>query len=121
MMQSMAFDWTVFGLTLAALVFFGICYALLINWMSKKQVNGQTAYMVVGGVAVALIASIPTFGLFTVSILFSYFAGCGLPMVIEYGMRVHAEQRKDLEAATAIAKEAIEAEEPGDDKQAPDR
>lgn len=98
----------VFGITLAALLFFGILYAMLVRHMSINKVSGQTAYVVVGGVAVALIASIPTFGIETVVIFFCYFAACGLPMVIEYDLRVHNERRRDEEAAAALAKEAMQ-------------
>jgi hypothetical protein len=106
-MEVIAIDQIVFSITLAALFLFGICYALLVNWMSRKQVTGQTAYMVVGGVSMGLIAALPTLGLTVVTILFFYFAACGLPMVIEYGIRVHLERRRDAEAAHALAKEAI--------------
>ncbi len=115
MMQLLAFDWMLFSLTLVALLLFGIEYAWLVRRMWMNKVEGQTAYMVVGGVTIALLISIPTFGLFSVVILFAYFAACGLPMVIEYVMRVHNERRKDLDTATAIAKEAINNEEPGND------
>lgn len=112
-MQLVAFDWTVFSLTLAALFFFGVGYAFVVRQMSKNNVTGQTAYMVVVGVGVALIASIPTFGLLSVAVLFAYFSACGLPMVIEYAFRVHDERRRDLEAANALAMKAInEAAEP---------
>ncbi len=106
-MQLSAFDWTVFSMTLAALFFFGIGYALIVREMSKNNVTGQTAYMVVVGVGVALIASIPTFGLLPIAILFAYFSACGLPMVVEYAFRVHEERRKDLDEATALALKAI--------------
>lgn len=106
-MQLVAFDWTVFSLTLAALFFFGIVYAMIVRRMSQNNVTGQTAYMVVVGVSVALIASIPTFGLTIIAVLFAYFAACGLPMVVEYAFRVHEERRKDLDAATALAISAI--------------
>lgn len=124
-MQFSGLNWTVFSLTLAALFFFGVGYAVLVRTMSNSKVTGQTAYMVVVGVGVALVASIPTFGLLPIAILFAYFSACGLPMVIEYALRVHLERRKDLEAMEAIAKEAInssaEPEEPPDDDPAPDR
>jgi hypothetical protein len=106
-MEVIAIDKTVFSLTLTALFLFGILYALLVNWMSQKKVRGQTAYMVVAGVSIGLIASIPTLGLTVVSILFSYFAACGLPMVVEYGIRVHIERQRDEDAAQSLAKEAI--------------
>ena len=115
-MQLVAFDWTVFSLTLATLFFFGIGYAMIVRQMSKNNVTGQTAYMVVVGVGVALIASIPTFGLLIVAVLFAYFSACGLPMVVEYAFRVHEERRKDLESANALAMKAInEAVEPTTD------
>lgn len=106
-MQTSAMNWLVFGITLAALFFFGIGYACLVRWMNKNKVSGQTAYMVVGGVTVALIASIPTFGLLSIAILFSYFAACGFPMVIEYGLRVHDERRRDEMDAAALARETL--------------
>ena len=107
MTQTIAINWTIFSLTVVALALFGICYAFLVNWMSRKQVTGQTAYLVVGGVGMALVASVPTFGLEAVAISFAYFTACGLPMVIEYNYRVHQERRRDEEAAQALAKEAI--------------
>ncbi len=106
-MQLSAFDWTVFSLTLAALFFFGVGYAFVVRQMSKNHVTGQTAYMVVVGVGVALIASIPTVGLLFASVLFAYFSACGLPMVVEYAFRVHEERRKDLDSANALAMKAI--------------
>lgn len=112
MNQEIAINQLTFGITLAALLVFGIAYAMLVRHMSNKKVSGQTAYMVVGGVAVALIASIPTFGVTAVVIFFCYFSACGLPMVIEYDLRVHNERRRDEEAAAALAKEAIKDDEP---------
>lgn len=119
-MQAMSFDWAVFGTTLAALFLFGIVYALLVRWLSNHDVEGQTAYAVVGGVTVALLFSIPTFGLLPVAMLFAYFAACGLPMVVEYGDRVHKrrkarmqEQLDDEENARRIALESL-AERPND-------
>jgi len=102
-MQTIAFSRVVFSLTLAALLFFGILYALLVRYMSERKVQGQTAYMVVGGVTIALVASIPSIGLYPITILFAYFSACGLPMVIEYALRVHEERRSDEEAAAMIA------------------
>lgn len=113
-MQAMSFDWAVFGTTLAALFLFGILYAMLVRWLSNHDVEGQTAYAVVGGVTVALLFSIPSFGLLVVAMLFAYFAACGLPMVVEYGDRVHKrrkarelEQQQDEEQARRIALDAL--------------
>jgi len=108
MNQEIAIDWTVISITLAALFVFGINYALLINWMASQKVSGQTAYTVVVGVGIALLASVPTVGPHVIAIMFGYFAACGTPMVIEYSIRVHKERRKDEEAAQALAKEAIQ-------------
>ena len=107
-MEVIAIDKTVFSLTLTALFLFGIFFALLVNWMSQKNVRGQTVYVVIAGVSIGLLAALPTFGMTFISIMFSYFAACGLPMVIEYGMRVHIERQRDEDAAHALAKEAIQ-------------
>lgn len=102
-MQLLDVNWTVFSLTLVLLFLFGVLYAWIVNVMSRSGVTGQTAFMVAVGVGVALIASIPTFGLVPVAILFAYFTACGTPMLIEYAARVHQERQADLEAAKHIA------------------
>ena len=106
-MQSLAVSQMIFSLTLAGLFFFGIAYAFLVRWMADRKVEGQTAYVVIGGVAVALIGSIFTIGLVNMAILFAYFSACGLPMVVEYTDRVHKQRRTDLENAEALAKEVL--------------
>lgn len=114
MCQAIAPNWFVFSLTLADLLLFGIFYALLVRYMWVRKVEGQTAYMVVFGVGFALTASIFTFGLPVVGILFAYFGACGLPMVIEYAHRVHLERRRDVDAAASLAKEAMDAKQTAD-------
>lgn len=108
MMEVIAIDWTVFSITLAALFCFGICYALGVNWMSRQGVSGQTAYVVTLGVTVALVAALPTFGLLFIAIMFAYFAACGLPMIVEYAIRIHMERKRDAEKAAQMAREALE-------------
>lgn len=106
-MQQMAMNWMAFGLSLAGLFFFCILYSLLVRWMSKRNVEGQTAWAVVVGVTVTLLAMLPTLGLYTVSIMFCYFTAAGIPMIVEYILRVHAEQTKDKENAKGLAKDLL--------------
>jgi len=106
-METTAINWTLFSITLAALFCFGICYALLVNLMARQGVSGQTAYMVVFGVTVALLAALPTFGLVFISMMFAYFAACGIPMIVEYAIRIHMERKRDAENAAQVAMEAL--------------
>ena len=106
-MQPIAINWTMFSLTLAALFAFGILYALLVRWVSIKQIEGQTAWAVVIGVTVTLLAMIPTFGLITVALMFCFFAASGIPMIVEYILRVHSQQSRDKEKAKGLAKDLL--------------
>jgi len=106
-MQQMAINWTAFGLSLASLFFFCILYSMLVRWMSKRNVEGQTAWAVVVGVSVTLLAMVPTLGLHTVAIMFCYFTVAGVPMIVEYILRWHAAQSKDKENAKGLAKDLL--------------
>lgn len=108
MVQEMDVNWTILGLSLAGALFFGVAYAWFVRWLASKSVEGQTAYLVVGGVTVAVLISIPSIGLLNAAILFAIFAACGLPMVLEYVARVHIERQRDLEAANALARESLD-------------
>lgn len=107
MIQEMDVNWTVLGLSLAGLLLFTILYAILVRWASKREVEGQTAWAVVIGVSAVLLAMVPTFGLQAVAIMFCFFGVAGIPMIIEYVLRVHNEQHKDKEAAKALAKDLL--------------
>jgi hypothetical protein len=106
-MQEIAVNWLVFGLSLAGLLLFGILYALLIRWGSKKEVEGQTAWAVVVGVTATLLAMIPTFGLMTIALMFAGFSASGIPMIVEYVLRIHKAQQTDKENAKGLAKDLL--------------
>lgn len=116
MNQAMAFNWAFFGFILADALLFGIFYALFVRWISKAKIEGQTAYLVVGGVSAVLLLASVMVGLVSMAILFALFAAAGLPMVIEYVDRVHHERRRDLEALKRFAQEEV-----GDEHKAADR
>ena len=107
MNQAIAINWIVFSLCLVNAMFFGIFYALFVRWISIKQVDGQTAYLVVGGVGVVLLLTIPLIGLINALVVFALFGAAGLPMVIEYVDRVHQEYRRDLQHAESLAREVV--------------
>src|SRR3990172_3740738 len=58
-MQSTDRFWTLLGAVLAGEFFFGILYAALVRWLSKKEVEGETAYPGVLGAFVSVAISIP--------------------------------------------------------------
>jgi hypothetical protein len=106
-MQQIDVNWLVFGLSLAGLLLFGILYSLVIRWGSKKEVEGQTAWAVVVGVTATLLAMIPTFGLATIALMFAGFAASGIPMIVEYVLRINKAQRSDKESAKGLAKDLL--------------
>ena len=106
-MQSMDFFWTLFGTVLAVELVFGILYAALVRWLSKKEFEGQTAYLVALGVLVTVAISIPALGLPAALMLLTCFIASGMPMIVEYAARIHQARRKDKESAQAMAKELL--------------
>jgi len=106
-MQQIAVNWLVFSVSLVGLLLFGILYAFLIRWGSKKEVEGQTAWAVMVGVTVTLLAMIPTFGLVTIALMFAGFSASGIPMIVEYVLRVHKAQQTDKDNAKGIAKDLL--------------
>jgi hypothetical protein len=98
---------------LAGLFPLAVLYAMLVRWASKKKLVGQTAWAVAIGVSGTLLAMVPALGLEVVAIIFCYFAVAGIPMIVEYVLRVHNEQRNDEEKAKGIARDLI-----GNDEQA---
>lgn len=104
----MAINWVVFGMSLGALFFISMLYAVFIRWTSRKQVEGQTAWAVVVGVAFTLVTMVPTFGIQIVSLIFVFFAVSGVPMIVEYVARIHAEKRRDIESAKELAKDLMQ-------------
>jgi len=106
-MQQMAVNWTVFGYCMAAALVFGILYAGLVRWVSRRGFEGQTAWSVVVGVAATLLAMIPVLGLNIVAIIFCFFAASGTPMIVEYLLRVQTEIQQDKKNAKELAKDLL--------------
>jgi hypothetical protein len=106
-MQSLAINWQSFGLVLASLFLFGCLYAGLVRFMARRGADGQTAWMVVGGVAVTLCGAIFVIGLENTLLTVACFAASGLPMVVEYVWRFEAARRADHEQATKQAKDML--------------
>ncbi len=106
-MQQIAINWTVFSLSLAATFVFGVLFASLIRWASRRQMVGQTAWAVVVGVTFTLIAMIPLFGLQLVAIMFCFFIASGIPMIVEYLLRVQREIEQDKEKSQGLAKDLL--------------
>ena len=103
----MPLNWTVIGLTLAFLLCFGGLYALAVRWMARNLIEGQTAYLVVLGTLVTLLASALIVGWQPALLTLACFAASGLPMVIEYVHRTSEEHRRDQERATSIARDLL--------------
>lgn len=115
-MQEITLNWSTFGFVLVDVFFFGVLYALFVRWLWTKKVDGQTAWLVVGGVAVVLVLSIALFGLLIIAVLFALFAAAGLPMVAEYVERVHRIRQRDIEAAQQLARETVCDADPSPDR-----
>jgi len=106
-MEQMAINWLTFGWTLGGAFVFGVLFAALVRWSAKRQMIGQTAWAVVVGVTVTLLIMIPVFGIQPVAYMFCYFAATGVPMIIEYILRVQDEMQQDKEKAQNIAKDFL--------------
>lgn len=106
-MQTSSINYPVFILTLAVLLFFGVIYAYVVRRMAEAAVQGQTAYTVVVGVGVTVVASGMLIGWENVMLLICCFGASGLPMILEYVSRVHREQKRDRSEAKAVAKDLL--------------
>jgi hypothetical protein len=104
----------IFRLSLAGALLFGILFALLVHWASKRQMIGQTAWAVVVGVTGTLLIAIPFFGLNIIVLLFPYFIASGLPMIVEYILRVQKEIDQDKQSAKDLAKDLLNDRQTGD-------
>ena len=107
-MQFSDVNWLTFGLVLAGLVLFGCLYAALVRFMAHRGADGQTAWMVVGGVAITLCGATVVVGLECALIMLACFAASGLPMVVEYVWRYESARRADHEAAKRHSKDDLE-------------
>lgn len=89
-------------ITLGALLFFGILYANLINWLNRRGYSeGYTAFLVTGGVLITLLASITTHHedpIIDFLLELACFAASGIPMIINdayhYVLARQKEQRQ---------------------------
>jgi vacuolar-type H+-ATPase subunit I/STV1 len=114
-MQVIDLDKLMFSQSLAGALIFGLLFAFVVRWASKRKMVGQTAWAVVIGVTFTLLSMIPVFGIEAVAIMFCYFGAAGSPMIVEYLLRVQTEIQKDHDDAKGLAKDLI------NDRQASDR
>jgi hypothetical protein len=103
----MSTNWTEIALTLVILFGFGVAYALVVRHMAQRGVEGQTAYLVVFGVGMTVLISSALVGWQAVALLLACFAASGLPMVIEYVLRVELERKRDRDDAAKIARDLL--------------
>jgi hypothetical protein len=103
----MALNWIVIGITLAFLLIFGIVYAMLVRFISEHHIDGQTAYLVAFGTLVTVAGSAVLIGLQSALLVLLCFSASGLPMVIEYVLRVAAERKRDHDRAHDLARELL--------------
>ena len=106
-MQPIDINQTLFSLSLAGELAFGIVFAVIVHWASRKHWVGQTAWAVVVGTTVTLLILIPAFGLNLIAMLFGAFACSGVPMILEYLTRIQSEIQKDNEEAKNLASEFL--------------
>lgn len=102
-------------LTMGALFLFGCLYAILINWMRRTgRLDGFTAFMVVFGVLVTLLAATAVHNQdpwLDLLMNLACFGASGLPMVIEsafldYGERRSKDEQRMLTRANEEAANA---------------
>jgi predicted MFS family arabinose efflux permease len=104
-MQLIDGNQTVFSLSLGAALVLGTIFSMLVRWASKKKWIGQTAWAVVIGVSFTLLTMVPVFGIEAVAIMFLFFSASGIPMIIEYLVRIQKEIQDDNETAKKVASE----------------
>ena len=106
-MQQMDVNWMIFGWSVGCAFALAILYAVLVRWISKKGMEGQTAWAVVVGVSFTLLTMIPFFGLYAVAFMFCFFIATGIPMIVEYLDRVQKEMQQDKKKAQGLAKDLL--------------
>jgi predicted PurR-regulated permease PerM len=112
-MQEIDGNQPVFSLGLLAALVFGIVFACIVRWASRKKWIGQTAWAVVIGVTITLLTLIPDVGLDSVARMFLRFAASGIPMIIEYLTRIQQEIREDAEKAKSVTSELLNERQTG--------
>ena len=98
-MQFSGINWLFFGLVLAGLHVLAWLFAALVRYMARRGIEGQTAWMVVVGVAVTGVAAAPFVGVENALIFAAFFVASGTPMVVEYVSRVESSRQVDRKQA----------------------
>jgi hypothetical protein len=113
-MQEMGVNWAAIGQVMALAFIFGLFYAGLVRWMAVQDIEGLTAFIVAFGVLVTVLLTVFVVGWYPALVMLATFAASGAPMIVEYVMRVHAENKarreaitRDAEAAQRVAKELL--------------
>lgn len=106
-MQLMAINWTNFGFGMGCAFAFGILYAALVRWISRREFEGQTAWSVVIGVSATLLTMLFVFQIETIAVMFCFFIASGIPMIVEYLLRIQDEMQKDKRKAKQLAKDFL--------------
>ena len=109
--QELAAIWTIFSDILVLLFAFSLVYAVLIRYAANKGVEGQTAWAVVIGVGITVIAFIPIFGLIPVFMLLAGFSASGFFVIIEYLLRVYQARKKDIEDSNVVQKRMMQSDD----------
>jgi len=94
----MAEDWLLIGLILAGELIGSTALAVLVRVFSKRQIHGQTFWMVVVGVAGTVVVAGARIGWENVAFLAICFSLTGFVMGIEYFTRL-ADEHKAAQAA----------------------
>jgi uncharacterized membrane protein YjfL (UPF0719 family) len=96
------------ALTAAVLFVFGMLYNALTAWMERNGYDrGYTAFLVVGGVAVTVVAVHWAIGWQAVLVLLLAFAASGIPMIIGSMMRHKMAEHQEMEEINHAAKEVL--------------
>ncbi len=91
------------------LLLFGFLYNAAVSWLEeRKHDRGYTAYLVVGGVIVTLLAAIPLIGLGPVLWIYVLFGASGICMIIGSSVRSSKARNADEESARRVAKELLD-------------
>lgn len=97
-------------------VLFGVLYAALVRYLNVHYDDQPyTAILVVGGVLITALLTIPIIGLVNVLYVLITFAMTGTPMVMEYAHRYLSERKANTEAVRkqlakgVVAREQVQA------------
>jgi hypothetical protein len=106
----MGSDWAITGIGQVCLVAlaFGVMYALFVRWMTRKGLEGYTAFIVAGGVFGTLAIASLSIGVEAAALALLIFGFTGAPMIAEYVLRVHEERQYARERALQDARAAQE-------------